>query len=102
MEDKYINSFCWILRDKIDNFIETSYNPSQNLSNKEKGALRIRMTIKSTKICMKDVDNFFGAATANKSDVINEGCRQLCDHLTHLQLSEDAKNDLIRSIKVQL
>ena len=31
VEDKDINSFCWKLRDEIDNYIELSFNPSQNL-----------------------------------------------------------------------
>ena len=37
VEDKDINSFCWNLRDDIDQLIETSFTSRQNLSNKDKG-----------------------------------------------------------------
>jgi hypothetical protein len=32
VEDKDINSFCWNLRDELDAYISSSFNPSQNLS----------------------------------------------------------------------
>ena len=86
MEDKHINSSCWKLRDEIDNYIDSSDNPSQNLSKKEKGALKKMMTEKNKVICIDDTDKNLGAATADKSDVIKECHRQLYDHSTYLKL----------------
>ena len=49
VEDKDINSFFWKLRGGIDKFIDSSFSPGQNHSNKEKGALKKLMTEKREK-----------------------------------------------------
>ena len=79
------------MRDDIDKFIESSFNPGQNLSNKEKGALKKLITEKNKVMCFDDTDKNLGTATADKHDGTKECRRQLYDQSTYLKLSEDAK-----------
>ena len=58
---------------------------SQNLSNKEKTALRNLIKTKNDKIVINDTDKNMGAADADKSDVIFECTRQLRNQKHHLQ-----------------
>ena len=51
VEDKDINYFCWKVRDKIGNYIETSFNPSQNFKQRN-GPLRKIITNKNKVICI--------------------------------------------------
>ena len=72
--------------------IETSFSSRQNLSNKEKGALKIEyMAVKNKVICIDEMDKKLGAATADKSDVTIECRRQLYGQSTYLKLSSTQK-----------
>ena len=51
----------------------------QNLSNKEKTALRNLIKIKNIKIIISDTDKNMGAADADKSDVFCKCIRQLIE-----------------------
>ena len=52
---------------------------TQNMSNKEKTALRNLISAKNTKIVMNNTDKNMGAADADKEDVIIGCVRQLSD-----------------------
>ena len=54
---------CPSSRDDVDKFIESSFNPGQNLSNKEKGALKELITEKNKVIYIDDTDKNLGVAT---------------------------------------
>ena len=60
------------------------------------------MTEKNKVICIDDTDTNLGATMADKSDVTKECHRQLYNQSTYSKLSENAKNDLIHTIKFQL
>ena len=60
------------------------------------------ITAKNKGFCIDDTDKNHGASTADKSDSTKECHRQLYDQLTYLKLSEDAKNNLIRTLKFQV
>ena len=66
VEHKVMNSFCWNLRDDIDNFIDSSFSSGLNLSNKEKEAFKKLMMEKNKSICIDDMDKNLEAATADK------------------------------------
>ena len=89
VEDKNIYSFWWNLRDELDAYISSSFKPSQNLSNKEKGALKILMRNKTKVICVNDTDKNLGAANTDTGDVKAEYRRQLYDAFTYQKLTEE-------------
>ena len=60
------------LRDDIDKFIESSFNPGQNLSNKEKRCVKKLITEINKVICVDDTDKNLGAATTDKHGVTKE------------------------------
>ena len=94
--DTDINSFCWKLRGS------TSFSSSQNLLNKDKGALRVLMMEEHKVICIIDMDKNLGATTADKFDITKECHRQLYDQSIALNYSRIQKNELICKIKLQL
>jgi len=61
VEDKDINYFCWKVRDKLGNYIETSFNPSQNFKQRN-GPLRKIITNKDKGTCIliDDTDKNLG------------------------------------------
>ena len=71
--------FGWRVREKINEVIERMVKQKfgQNISNKEKTALRNLIRTKSKSIVINDTDKNMGAADADKSDVISECERQL-------------------------
>ena len=66
----------------------TKTKTTQNISDKEKTALRNLIRAKNTKIIINDTDKNMGAADADKIDVISECVRNLNDMKTHLKLTE--------------
>ena len=75
---------------------------SQNLSNKEKTALRKSDKAKNDKIIINNTDKNMGAADAEKSDVIFECIRQLSDFKTYYKLSETEIKNIISEIQTKL
>ena len=75
---------------------------SQNLSNKEKTALRNLIKTKNDKIIINDTDKNMGAADADKSDVIFECIRQLSDVKTDNKLTETEIKIIISEIQNKL
>ena len=71
--------FGWRVREKINEVIERMVKQKfgQNMSNKEKSALRNLIHAKNKSIVINDTDKNMGAADADKSDVISECERQL-------------------------
>ena len=62
----------------------------QNISNKEKSALRNLIHAKNKYIVVKDADKNMGTEEdANKTDVISECERQMRDIKTYLKISEE-------------
>ena len=62
----------------------------QNISNKEKSALRNLFRTKNKSIVIKDTDKNMGAEEdADKTDVISECERQMGDIKTYLKISEE-------------
>ena len=102
VEDKYINSFCWNLRDELDAYMSSAFKLSQNLSNKEKGGLKNLMRVKNKVICVNETDKNLGAANAGTGDVKAERCRQLYAAFTYQKLTEAQMNEFVRNVKFQL
>ena len=77
--------FGWKICERINSLIEgmVKEKSSQNLSNKEKTALRNLIKTKNKKNIINDTDKNMGAADADKSDVIFECIRQLSDVKTY-------------------
>ena len=101
---KEIEAFGWKIRDRIDNAIESMIKAKtkQNISNKEKTALRNLIRAKNTKIIINDTDKNIWAADADKEDVISECVRQLSDIKTYLKLTEEEIKSIITEIQNKL
>ena len=71
---KEIDLFGWRVREKINEVTERVVKQKfgQNMSNKEKSALRNLIHAKNTSIVINDTDKNMGAADADKTDVISE------------------------------
>ena len=72
--NKEVEAFGWRVRDKISEMIESKIHEKvgQNISNKEKTALRKLICTKNNKIVVNDTDKNMGAADADKKDVVFE------------------------------
>jgi len=84
--------FGWRVREKINEVIERMVKQKfgQNISNKEKTALRNLIRAKNKSIVIKDADKNMGTEEdANKTDVISECERQMRDIKTYLKISEE-------------
>ena len=101
---KEIDAFGWRIRERINSVIESMKNEksSQNISNKEKTALRNLIKTKNEKIVINDTDKNMGAADADKSDVIFECIRQLGDVKTYSKRSETEIKNIISEIQTKL
>ena len=88
---KEVEALGWRIRDRINNTIESMEKTKnvQNMSNKEKTALRNLIRAKNTKIIINDTDKNMGATDLDKVDVISECVRNLNDMKTHLKLTEE-------------
>ena len=97
---KKIDAFGWRVRERINSVIESMKNEksSQNISNKEKTALRNLIKTKNEKIVINDTDKNMGCAHADKSDVIFECIRQLGDVKTYSKRSEAEIKNIISEI----
>ena len=71
---KEINLFGWRVREKINEVIERMVKQKfgQNMSNKEKSALRNLIRAKNKSIVINDTDKNMGAADSDKKDLIEE------------------------------
>ena len=76
----------------------------QNLSIKEKTALKNLIKTKNNKIIINDMDKNMGAADADKSDVTFEciSLRQLSDVKTYYKLTETEIKNVFSEIKNKL
>ena len=77
---------------KINKVIERGVKQKfgQNISNKEKSALRNLFRTKNKSIVIKDTDKNMGAEEdKDKTDVISECERQMRDIKTYLKISEE-------------
>ena len=72
----------------------------QNISNKEKSALRNLVRAKNKSIIINDTDKNMGAAEADKKDVIEECERQLGDIKTYFKISEEELKEFITKYKI--
>ena len=101
---KEVEALGWRIRDRINNAIESMEKTKnvQNMSNKEKTALRNLIRAKNTKIIINDTDKNMGAADADKIDVISECVRQLSDMKTYLKLTEEEFKNIITDIQNKL
>ena len=101
---KEINAFGWRVRDKINEVIEKTIKQKfgQNISNKEKTALRNLIRAKNKSLVFNDTDKNMGTADADKTDVIFECERQLGDIKTYLKISEEEIKQFISEIQNKL
>ena len=76
---KEIDSFGWRVCEKINQVIEevAKQKFGQNISKKEKTALRNLIRAKNKSLVFNDTDKNMGTADADKTDVIFECERQL-------------------------
>ena len=102
--NKEVEAFGWRVRDRISEMIESKIHDTigQNISNKEKTALRQLIRAKNNKIVINDTDKNMGAADADKSDVISECERQLGDMETYLKILEEELKQFITEIQNKL
>ena len=70
-----INTFCWNIRDVINVLFEKDLMGKQNMSNKEKKALKLLIKNRNIEVCINNTEKNLGAITVDKSDVISE-CRR--------------------------
>ena len=98
---KEVEAFGWKVRDRISEMIESKIHDTigQNISNKEKTALRKLISAKNNTIVIDDTDKNMGAADADKKDVVFECARQLSDIKTNLKLSEEVLKSIISNIQ---
>ena len=80
----------------------TKTKTPQNISNKEKTALRNLIRAKNTKIIINDTDKNMGATDLDKVDVISECVRKLNDMKTQLKLTEEKLKNIIMDIQNKL
>ena len=74
----------------------------QNISNKEKTALRNLVRAKNKEIIINDTDKNMGAVDADKKDVVDECVRQLSDVKTYFKLTEEDLKNIISEIQTKL
>ena len=88
---KEVEAFGWRVHDRINEMIESKIHDKigQNISNKEKTALRNLVCAKNNKIVINDTDKNMGAANADKKDMVDECVRQLSDIKTCFKLTEE-------------
>ena len=101
---KEVEAFGWRVRDKISEMIESKIHEKvgQNISNKEKTALRNLIRTKNKEIIINDTDKNMGAADADKKDVVDECVRQLSDVKTYFKLTEEELKNIISEIQTKL
>ena len=101
---KEVEAFGWKVRDKISEMIESKIHEKtgQNISNKEKTALRNLISAKNKNIVINDTDKNMGAADADKKDVVDECVRQLHEEKTYLKLTEEELKNIISEIQTKL
>ena len=90
-EYKNINIFCFNVQDRLNKVFQKTMgmNRSQNISNKEKMALRILQRNKNFDIVINDTAKNVGPACADKQDVIKESKRQLYEKQVYNQLAQE-------------
>ena len=78
-EYKNANKFCSDVQDRLDEVFQKTMGMtrSQNMSNKEKTALRILQRNKNVDVVINDTDKNVGPACADKEKAIIESKRQL-------------------------
>ena len=99
---KEIDSFGWRVREKITEIVEKTLKQKfgQNISNKEKTALKNLIRAKNESIVINDTDKNMGAADADKEDVIFVCVRRLGDIKTSFKISEEElKKNLFQKFK---
>ena len=86
--NKEVEAFGWEVCNRIKEMIKSKIhdNIGQNISKKEKTALRKIIRAKNNKIVIIDTDKNMGAADADKTVVISECKRQLEDIKTYLKI----------------
>jgi len=99
--NKEVEAFGWEVCNRIKEMIKSKIhdNIGQNISNKEKTALRKIIRAKNNKIVIIDTDKNMGAADADKKDVVFECARQLLNIKTHLKFSEEDLKSIISDIQ---
>ena len=99
-----VNKFCFNVRDRLDIVFQKNLGTkrSQNMSNKEKTALKVLQQNKNVSVVINDTDKNVGPACADKEDVIKESRRQLHEKRVYNQLTQEEADQLIRVIKKRL
>ena len=99
--NKEVEAFGWEVCNRIKEMIKSKIhdNIGQNISNKEKTALRKIIRAKNNKIVIIDTDKNMGAADADKKDVVFECARQLLNIKTYLKFSEEDLKSIISDIQ---
>ena len=99
-----VNKFCFNVRDRLDTVFQKILGTkrSQNMSNKEKTALKVLQQNKNVSVVINDTDKNVGPACADKEDVIKESRRQLHEIRVYNQLTQEEADQLIRVIKKRL
>jgi hypothetical protein len=99
--NKEVEAFGWRVRDKISEMIESKIHEKvgQNISNKEKTALKNLISAKNKNIVINDTDKNMGAADADKQDVVDECVRQLSEQKTYLKITEEELIYMIAEIQ---
>ena len=95
---KHVNNFCDDIQDRLDNVFQKpmGMKRSQNLSKKEKAALRILQYI------FNGTDKKFGPACLTKKVTFRKNKRQLCEKRVYNKLTQEEAEQLIRIIKKRL
>ena len=105
-EENYadVNNFCWNVRDNLRTLFESKVGikRAQNLSNREKTALRLLKLNRNKSVVVNDTDKNVGPASADVEQVITESKRQLYDKDVFLSLTEEQVKKLIQEIKTRL
>ena len=96
-EYQNVNNFCYNVRDWLDELFQNTLGTkrSQNMTNKEKTALRLLHRNKNVKVVVNDTDKNIGPSYADKTDVITECRRQLYDKEVYKQLTQEEAEQLI-------
>jgi len=99
--NKEVEDFGWEVCNRINEMTKSKIhgNIGQNISNKEKTALRKIIRAKNNKIVIIDTDKNMGAADADKKDVVFECARQLLNIKTYLKFSEEDLKSIISDIQ---
>ena len=96
-ENKHVSNYCFNGHEIFQQTMEMKR--SQNMSNKEKTAMRLLQHNKNIDFIINDTDKNIGPACTDKEDVIKESRRQLYEKKVYNQHTQEEAEQLILVIK---